>query len=132
LGGTRCPTRASATSWSAPLYLAEAFPGVTLRQPGIPGSFYLPVPKLIDRRCDKCGPTKWELQGHDATNERVLTEFAYKCRNCDSARFTVWIFWHRQPTTTVMKAGQYPKLEIAIPKEFGEALGDKRPLYMKG
>ncbi len=31
-----------------------------------------------------------------------------------------------------MKAGQYPKLEIKVPKEFGEALGDKRPLYVKG
>jgi hypothetical protein len=115
---------------NAPLYMAEPFPGVTLRQPGSPGAFYLPVPKLIDRRCDKCGPTKWEIQSHDAAKERILTVFEYKCRNCDSAHFAVWIFWHRP--TTVLKAGQYPKLEITIPKEFGAALGDKRSLYMRG
>jgi len=116
---------------NAPLYLPEPFPSATIRQPSNPGPRYLVVPKLVDRRCDKCGRTKWELQGHESAKERELTEFAYKCRNCDSAHFTIWLFWYGQPTT-VLKAGQYPRLEIAIPKEFGEALGSKRPLYVKG
>jgi hypothetical protein len=60
-----------------------------------------------------------------------LTHVRYKCRNCDDAVFSVWIMWY-QPNVTVVKAGQHPKPEITIPKEFGDALGDKRPLYVKG
>jgi hypothetical protein len=61
-----------------------------------------------------------------------LEKVRYVCKNCEKTSFSVWIIWWTDGPVYVLKAGQYPKLEITIPKEFGDALGKKRPLYVKG
>ncbi len=120
---------------SAPLYWAEPFPSVQLRQYERTNNYYITAPALVDRECQNCGPTKWKLDGgvYEArVDERSLEHVRYLCKNREKARFSVWIMWWREGGTHVLKAGQHPKLEITIPKEFGDALGDKRPLYIKG
>jgi len=56
----------------------------------------------------------------------------YRCKNCENATFSAWIVWWREGSANFLKAGQYPKLEVTIPKEFAKALGAKRDLYVKG
>jgi len=118
---------------NAPLYRVENFSDSTVRETGI-HTFIISVPELVDRRCETCGMTKWTLNRHHSTvEEGHFTNLPYQCRNCETADFIVWIVWRRSNATIdIVKAGQYPKLEIAIPKDFGEALGDKRALYMNG
>src|SRR5437764_1109726 len=121
---------------SAPLYRAEVFPSVKLLQ--YPhGGYYVVAPPLLDRECDKCGVTKWQFDdgNHERkVRERALSHLGYKCRNCGEAVFSIWMFWWRGVggAASFLKAGQFPKLEISIPREFADALGDKRPLYLKG
>jgi hypothetical protein len=38
----------------------------------------------------------------------------------------------KKDEAVIVKAGQYPKLEISIPKEFEKALGGRAGLYLKG
>src|SRR5205823_9437590 len=85
----------------------------------------------------KCGVTKWQFDdgNHERkVRERALSHLGYKCRNCGEAVFSIWMFWWRGVggAASFLKAGQFPKLEISIPREFADALGDKRPLYLKG
>ncbi len=74
---------------NAPLYLAEAFPTLPVKQMGN-GPRYLRMPSLLDRECNQCGLTKWEFTGNDLdVHERWLTDFQYKCRNCEQSHFNV-------------------------------------------
>jgi hypothetical protein len=120
---------------NAPLYRAEPFPSVKLQQYERSSNYYITAPALVDQECRNCGPTKWKFDGgvyEGRVGERSLEHLRYLCKNCEKARFIVWIMWWREGGVHVLKAGQHPKLEITIPKEFGDALGDKRPLYIKG
>lgn len=119
---------------NAPLYRVEYFAGFPVSQSSSGSFVWIDVPTLVDRRCEKCGPTKWRLTKQGATaSERQFSPLPYKCRNCEDAEFTVWIVWSQSDEAiAIVKAGQYPKLEITIPKDFDEALGDKRALYIKG
>ena len=121
---------------SAPLYRTEGFPSVEIEM-NERGGHYIVAPPLLDRECDECGVTKWQFNGgayEGRVSERTLSHLRYKCRNCDEATFSIWVIWRRGGggAASFLKAGQYPKLEISIPKEFAEALGDRRPLYLKG
>jgi hypothetical protein len=122
---------------SAPLYREETFARLRAEQrPG--GSFYISVPEMIDRECSTCGTTKWKFDfasSHRNVDEATLVDLRYRCKNCEKGIFTVWLLWWRDAPglkIMVMKGGQVPKLEVTIPKEFERALGDKRPLYVKG
>ena len=120
---------------NAPLYRVEDFSDPLARENFVNKTVWIDVPQLVDRTCETCGPTKWRLNRHNsAVDQYHFSELQYRCRNCENAEFVVWMFWRRSSATTiaVQKGGQYPKLEITIPKDFGEALGDKRTLYMKG
>lgn len=122
---------------AAPLYRAEAFPSVQVRTYANSTSLYVAAPELVDRECGSCGVTKWDLVGgtyEGRVSEKNLSELEYRCRNCKATRFHVWILWARGTAgaATFVKAGQLPKLEVSIPKEFAAALGDKRSLYLKG
>ena len=121
---------------SAALYRVEAFPSVKLREYDR-GGYYVVAPPLLDRECDACGPTKWQFDGgayEGKVGEKALEHLRYKCRNCGEATFNIWVIWWRGGggAASFLKAGQFPKLETSIPKEFAEALGDRRPLYLKG
>ena len=79
--------------------------------------------------------TKWKFDGgayEGRVRERSLGEVRYRCKNCENATFSAWIVWWREGSANFLKAGQYPKLEVTIPKEFAKALGAKRDLYVKG
>lgn len=118
----------------APLYQDVTFTDFPSRMHGN-GTYYVKTPPVIDRECVDCGATKWEFAGDwgSEPTERSLHQARYRCRNCGGRVFDVWFWWWRGGGgATFSKIGQYPKLEIPIPKEFGEALGDKRPLYVKG
>ncbi len=119
---------------NAPLYRVEQFPEIRTERRYGSGSNWIRVPALIDRRCETCGPTKWSLNTDDEMiSEEQLSHLRYVCRNCEGASFNIWFYWNpSDPGIVVEKAGQYPKLEIPIPTDFNEALGDKRALYMKG
>jgi hypothetical protein len=123
----------------APLYRAEAFPSLkakTINYSHGGSTSLIERPALLDRECGQCGLSKWEYQEgayEGRISEKSLTELTYKCRNCTNEVFNVWVIWWRPGgVTTFLKAGQLPKLEVSIPKEFKKALGDKRPLYVKG
>lgn len=120
---------------SAPLYRAQAFKDFSVRQHQS-GTYQVSAPPLVDRECPTCGLTKWKFaMGAYAAevSERTLDHLSYVCKNCEKHHFDVWIIWWRAGAgPTFVKAGQYPKLEVSIPKEFEKALGDKRSLYIKG
>jgi hypothetical protein len=120
---------------NAPLYRSEALPSIQVQtHPG--ADQFVSAPSLIDRECDQCGMTKWELAGDSYEGQLWANKFEqlkYRCRNCTDRVFNVWlIWWRREGVPTFIKVGQYPKLEVTIPKEFAKALGDKRSLYIKG
>jgi hypothetical protein len=120
---------------NAQLYRVEDFSEPLAKEHAVNKTVLIGVPQLVDRTCDTCGPTKWSLNRYNnVVEEDHFSELQYQCRNCENAEFVVWMFWRRSSATTIAveKAGQYPKLEITIPKDFGEALGDKRTPYIKG
>jgi|SRR5712692_5861836 len=94
----------------------------------------LHVPDPIDRECQECGLTKWKLTAPQPG--RIgdgFSQLTWQCRNCQKSTLRVWLLWAKRGNTAlVIKTGQYPKLEVTIPKEFENALGDKRHLYIKG
>jgi len=119
---------------SAALYREE-----TIENPAVKwhttGHRQLVVPDVVERECGECGMTKWDLV--EGAYGGVITDgfhdLTYRCRNCKSSAFLVWFLLRGvEGVPKVVKAGQYPKLEVSIPKEFAKALGDKRPLYIKG
>ena len=120
---------------NAPLYQAEVFPTIKPREHQSGTLYYITAPEEIDRNCATCGPTRWEFTGGSYQRQvqgDSLEKVRYVCKNCEKTSFSVWIIWWTDGPVYVLKAGQYPKLEITIPKEFGDALGKKRPLYVKG
>lgn len=99
------------------------------------GHAEMKVPQVVDRECPQCGMTKWKITGgaYNGTIGQGFHQLTYACKNCEKSTFLVWVLWWRDGSITkVMKGGQYPKLEITIPKEFQRALGDKRSLYLRG
>jgi hypothetical protein len=57
---------------------------------------------------------------------------SYRCRNCRERIFAVWVICTiREQSAGIVKAGQWPKLEIDIPKDFEKALGKHRRFYIQ-
>lgn len=120
----------------ASLYRHETIEGAKLTVYDVT-NFWLHAPEIVDRECPKCGITKWRLEGGvevNRINPWRLTHLTYECRNCGRERLDVWVtFWRTDDGVAhIEKAGQYPKLEVSIPAEFGRALGTRRALYIKG
>jgi hypothetical protein len=93
------------------------------------------LPKLVRRHCDTCdGERNWEILGR-SDEQFVGPGFfvrTYKCKDCEQSRLSVWFSWRTTGgKTMIVKGGQYPKLQITIPKAFGEALGRRKSLYLK-
>ncbi len=99
------------------------------------GDSGLKVPDPVNRECPRCGMTKWKLTdgAYGGAISKGFRQLTYQCKNCEENTFLVWLVWWRDGNITkVMKTGQYPKLEITIPKELEKALGGKRSLYLRG
>ena len=60
-------------------------------------------------------------------------ESCFKCSNC-KADFIVFVRFtsKEQSLGEIEKVGQYPKLQVTIPKDFQKALGPRVDLYRKG
>lgn len=96
---------------------------------------YLLVPLVVRRHCLTCdGERNWELEGRSSDDRAVSAGFkvrTYKCKDCERDEFTVWFsWWTNGGKTFIVKGGQYPKIQITIPKAFGEALGAHKSLYL--
>jgi len=119
---------------SAALYREETIEDAPVQYGG--GGYEMKVPQVVDRECPQCGMTKWKITSgaYGGTIRQGFHELTYQCKNCEKSTLQIWVLWwrHDNGITKVMKGGQYPKLEITIPKEFAKALGDKRSLYLKG
>jgi len=97
----------------------------------------IPVPEEVERYCTTCrSATNWRWDGLPGSAEVIelgLKWIPYRCRNCGKESFSVWIrVWLSEGKVFVEKVGQYPKLGIALPADFEEALGASRGLYIKG
>jgi hypothetical protein len=116
---------------SAALYREETIENSPVSE-NPPGYYYLKMPRVVERECPQCGMTKWDII--EGTNIQVgFHALTYQCRNCRDSIFRVWLLWRLlEGVTKVVKAGHYPKLEVTIPKEFENALGEKRSLYLRG
>jgi hypothetical protein len=95
---------------SAPLYRVEAFPSVRIHDFPRGAGQYIQAPSVLERECDKCGPTRWALEGgayERRLHVTLLSHLTYKCKNCDDRLFHVWFRWVRSGVTaTLVKAGQ--------------------------
>lgn len=92
------------------------------------------LPKVVRRHCDTCdGERGFGMEGAagDASVGLGFHERTYKCKDCERDQMSIWFsWWNRGGKTLIVKAGQHPKLQVTIPKAFGEALGSRKALYL--
>lgn len=124
---------------SAPLYQVAELENDSFRNyPASAQPTYrdLMLPGVVRRHCQTCdgneiGPSKAaatsrRLARGASRSGRIAVRTATRkcCRSGSSGTRT-------RGKDFIFKAGQYPKLEITIPKAFDEALGDRKSLYLK-
>jgi hypothetical protein len=122
---------------AAPLYV-----GVEVQVPLSMTDNAILIPEVITRYCARCSAElQWdhdEPRGSaDIARDNQVNGVIYACRNC-RVRFNVWFFWRRvtgrvaETKVLATKVGQYPPLDIPLPKELQRALGDSADLWKKG
>lgn len=114
-----------------PLTMRSSLPA--MGSPPTVEKYGIELPALVDRDCPKCGPTKWRKATEHPHPEGLVTLW-FGCQNCREERFAVWLVVTilGKDRVRLTKAGQYPRLEVTLPRAFQEALGDRVSLYRKG
>jgi hypothetical protein len=95
----------------------------------------LNVPAEVSRHCRKCGGGRnWDRMSMsgNAIWETDFSQLTYRCRDCKNETLRVWVCFWIDKGFHIVKVGQYPRLEVILPKEFEDALGENASLYRKG
>lgn len=126
----------------APLYQPKEIEDAKLRDfPRAANHDYreLFVPMVVRRECEMCGGERnFEFVGGAGSDGLSvgagLRARAYRCKDCESEPFSVWfMWWVERGKSFIVKAGQFPKLEVTLPKAFEKALGDQKAgFYRRG
>src|SRR2546428_9479944 len=125
---------------NGPLCVAKAFetgaPALILKAPT---SWDQVLPKTVSRECEKCQiETKWMRTTQNVTGAYPesggFCEVIYVCRNCGVVAFRCYIRWAEEKRRFLyIKVGQFPKFEIAPPKDLEKALSAAElNLYKRG
>lgn len=127
---------------NAPLYQPKEIEDAKLRDfphSASPNYRELFVPTEVRRDCATCGGERsFEfVAGGGFDKQSVgagLLERTYRCKDCESGGFSLWLtWWVKDGKVFIVKAGQYPKLEVTLPSDFEKALGaEKAAFYRRG
>jgi hypothetical protein len=124
---------------SAPLYQPAEIEDAqfkTFPRSANPDYHELFLPAVVRRYCGRCdGERNWDLPYGVGNTDSVGPGFrhrTYRCKDCGHETFSIWLsWWIDGDKTIIVKGGQYPKIQITLPKAFGDALGKWKSLYLK-